>query len=275
MKKRKTWLEYAGFKLETKRRSSWFRVRKVVKRATIVLEILDSRDPLGTRSLELEMLVKDLGRTLLLVLNKTDLVPRNVISRWTKHFESKGYVVFSISAKKGGYAETLKEAVKRLARKKRMVLAIVGYPNVGKSTIINGLKGRYVAETSPIPGFTKGEKLVRVDENLLIMDTPGLIPSRKISLYKFALSGFVPPEKLKNPFTPAQEFLCEIYGSMPNVLRETYNIEAKEPCRLLELLAAKRGFLIKGGELNIDEAARTVLRDWQSGKLKYYKLPED
>jgi len=280
LRRRRSWfIRHAGFKLETKKRGSWFRVRKVVERANVVLEVLDSRDPLGTRSLELERLVKGLGKKFLLVLNKADLVPRSVVSRWTKYFESRGCIVFSVSAKKGGdiarMRETLKRVAKHLAKKKRVVVAIVGYPNVGKSTIINGFKGRYVTETSPIPGFTIGEKLVRIDEDLMVLDTPGLLPSRKLSAYKLALGEFIPPEKLRDPLNPAMRFLDEILRSMPSLLKETYGIEAKEPYSFLELLAAKRGFLIKGGEPNTDEAARTILRDWQSGKLKFYKVLED
>ncbi len=273
MRRRKTLL--ARFKLDTKRRGSWFRVRKVVERANVVLEVLDSRDPLGTRGLDLEGLIKSLGKQLLLVLNKDDLPPRKIVSRWVNYFESRGYVVFSLSAKRGKDVEILKRAVKRLVRMRPIVLAIVGYPNVGKSTIINSLKGRHVAETSPIPGFTKGEKLVRIDEDLLVLDTPGLLPSKRIGAFERALRGFTPPEKLRNPLTPSIKLLDEISNSMPNLLKKTYGIEAIESYGFLEMLAAKRGFLIKGGEPNIDEAARTILRDWQSGKLKFYKLPED
>ncbi len=271
MKRRKTPIK--GFKLKTRRKGSWFRVRKVVKKANIILEVLDSRDPLGTRSFELEKLIKRFRKKILLVLNKADLIPRNVSYRWIEYFEYGGYDVFSGSAKKDRDMEKLKNFVKRLAKKRRTILTVVGYPNVGKSTIINGLKGHYVAETSPIPGFTKGEKLVRIDEELLIVDTPGLLPSRKVGISELAIKGFIPPEKLRDPLTPTLKFLNEILSSKPEILKVTYGIEVSEPLKFLEQLAAKRGFLIKGGDLNVDDAARVILRDWQSGKLKFYRLP--
>lgn len=263
-----------SFKLETKGRGAWFRVRKVVEKASVVLEVLDARIPSATRSLDLEGLVRSLNKELLLVLSKADLVPRSAVKKWIEHFKSSGYAAIPVNAKDGKDMERLKGKVKRLVGGKEAILAVVGYPNVGKSTLINGLKGRYVAETSPVPGFTRGEKLVKVDDGLFIVDTPGILPSRRLSLSELALRGFIPPEKLRNPLTPALKLLAEILKAMPRLLEETYGVKANDPYEALRLLAARRGFLVKGGELNVDEAARVVLRDWQSGKLKFYKLPE-
>lgn len=262
------------FKLETKGRGPWFRVRKAVEKANVVLEVLDARDPSATRSPDLEGLVKSLNKKLLLVLSKADLVPRSAVKKWVERLKSSGHAAIPVNAKDGRDMERLKGKVRRLVGGKTAVLVVVGYPNVGKSTLINGLKGRYVAETSPVPGFTKGEKLVKVDDGLLIVDTPGILPSRRLSLRELALRGFVPPEKLRNPVTPALKLLSEILEAMPRLLEETYGVKAKDPYDALKFLAARRGFLVKGGELNVDEAARVVLRDWQSGKLKFYKLPE-
>ncbi|MGP3667258.1 MAG: YlqF/YawG family GTPase [Candidatus Bathyarchaeota archaeon] len=262
------------FRLKTKGKATWFRVKKVLEKANIVLEVLDSRNPLDTRSLELEKLAKSLGKKLVLVLSKTDLVPRDVVERWVNFFCLNGYNVVAVNAKNIHDIRKLKNYVKSLVKEKLVIVAVVGYPNVGKSTIINGLKGYYVAETSPIPGFTKGEKLVKIDKNLFIVDTPGVLPlTKKLGSYELVVRGFIPPEKLKNPVTPALKFLEEVLSLMPNVLRETYGVEAEEPYKFLELLAARRGFLVKGGEVNVDEAAKTVLRDWQFGKLKFYRTP--
>lgn len=260
-----------GFRLGTRRRGAWFRVERVIRRANTVLEVLDSRDPLGTRNLELERLVRRLGKRLLLVLNKADLVPRRVLDEWIGFFKSKGYTVFPVSAKRRRDLEVLGGYVREAAGRRRVVLAVVGYPNVGKSTIINGLKGRRVAETSPIPGFTRGEKMVRVDDRLLLVDTPGVLPIKRGSASSLVLRGFIPPEKLRNPVSPAVKLLEDILDSMPNLLKETYGIEGEAPDRFLEDLAAKRGFLLKGGELNVEEAARLILQDWQTGKLRFYR----
>jgi ribosome biogenesis GTPase A len=262
------------FKLRTKKRGSWFRVKKVIDRANLVLEVLDSRDPLGTKSNELEILVQRYGKKSLLVLNKTDLVPRNVIHRWIKYFESENYFVCPVNAKRRNDIKHLKKAILRISGGRRITLAVVGYPNVGKSTLINGLKGRYAAETSPMPGFTKGEKLIRIDYDFMALDTPGLLPSNRVDSFELAVKGFISPEKLQDPLSPALKLVNEILGSMPSLLEETYGITTQESIKVLEQLAAKRGRLLKGGELNVDEAARIILRDWQSGKLKFYKLPK-
>lgn len=260
-----------GFRLGTRRRGAWLRVERVIKRANIVLEVLDSRDPLGTRNLELERLARRLGKCLLLVLNKADLVPRRVLDEWIGFFKSKGYTVFPVSAKRRRDLELLGRYVREAAGRRRVVLGVVGYPNVGKSTIINGLKGRRVAETSPIPGFTRGEKMVKVDDRLLLVDTPGVLPIKRGSASSLVLRGFISPEKLRNPVSPAVKLLEDILDSMPNLLRETYGIEGGAPDRFLDDLAARRGFLLKGGEPNVEEAARLILRDWQTGKLRFYK----
>ena len=263
------------FKLRTKKRGSWFRVKKVIDRANLVLEVLDSRDPLGTKSSELEKLVQRYGKKILLVLNKTDLVPRKVIHRWMKYFESENYLVYPVNAKRRNDIKRLKNVIKRISGGRRITLAVVGYPNVGKSTLINSLKGRHAAETSPMPGFTKGEKLIRIEYNFLALDTPGLLPSNRVDSFELAVKGFISPEKLSNPLSPALKLVNEIMSSMPSLLEETYGITAQESVQVLEQLAARRGRLLKGGELDVDEAARIVLRDWQSGKLKFYKLPEN
>lgn len=261
-----------GFKLRTGERGSWFRVKRVIERANIVLEVLDSRDPLGTRNMELERLVRKHGRRLLLALNKADLVPRSVLNGWLVFFKSKGYRVFPVSAKRRRSLLSLEGYIRDAMGKRRAILAVVGYPNVGKSTIINGLKGQRVAGTSPTPGFTRGEKIVKVDDRLILVDTPGILPMGRVNPSSLALKGFISPEKLRNPLSPALKLLEEVSDSMPRLLRETYGIEGDDPYGFLEALASKRGLLLKGGELNIEEAARLVLRDWQTGKLKFYRM---
>ncbi|MBS7645361.1 MAG: GTPase [Candidatus Bathyarchaeia archaeon] len=259
-----------GFMPRTGGRGSWFRVRRIIDEANIILEVLDSRDPLGTRSLELERLVRRRGKDLLLALNKADLVPENVLNDWIGFFKSRGYRVFPLSARGRRTILPLEEYLKSTG-KRRIVLAVVGYPNVGKSTIINRLKGRRVAGTSPIPGYTRGEKMVRVDDRLILVDTPGVLPVGRTDPSSLALKGFIPPEKLRDPLTPALKLLREVLDSMPKLLSETYGIEENDPYELLEALAHKRGLLLKGGELNIEEAARLILRDWQTGKLRFYR----
>jgi ribosome biogenesis GTPase A len=267
---------YVGdFKLLTKRKGSWIRVRKIIEKATIILIVLDSRNPLGTYNIELERMAKKFHTFFMLVLNKSDLIPKNIINKWMNFFKSRGYSIISINAHKAKDIEILKKKIKHISGKRQIILAIVGYPNVGKSTIINNLKGRKIAGTSPIPGFTKGEKIVKIEDNFLIIDTPGLISSKKYSSTELVFQGGLSPDKIKNSIPAAVTLLKRISNSMPTLLKEYYGINEMEPYDFLKMFAAKRGFILKGGELNVDESARTILRDWQSGKIKFYILPDN
>ncbi|MCC6066061.1 MAG: 50S ribosome-binding GTPase, partial [Thermofilum sp.] len=134
-------------------KDAWAIVRKVVREADVVLEVVDARDPMATRSRELERMAAEEGKKLVIVINKADLVPREVLEEW-KRVLSREYPTIYVGARERLGTRFLWRIIKRVTGKRPVVVAVVGLPNVGKSTILNVLKGRHSVSTSPVPGWT-------------------------------------------------------------------------------------------------------------------------
>ncbi|MEZ0345739.1 MAG: GTPase [Infirmifilum sp.] len=252
--------------------SHWRLVRNVIRKADVIVEVVDARDPLGTRSQEIEKMADSMGKPLIIVVNKADLVPKEDVEKWARILRKERTTVF-ISATKRLGTRFLWKILSRTAVKRPIVVAIVGVPNVGKSTIINYLKGAHSVGTSPIPGYTQHVTRLRVARWLRVLDTPGVVPRR---LGELALVNALRPESLDDPVPVAVKFLELIAKKKPHLLKELYNIEWKNDGILfLEELARKRGLIGKGGTPLVEEAARIVIRDWQTGKNTFYLEPED
>ncbi|RLE56628.1 MAG: GTP-binding protein [Thermoprotei archaeon] len=252
-------------------REYWRRVRRVIDDADVVLEVVDARDPEVTRCREVENTVRRLGKQLIIVINKADLIPRDVVEKWKEYLSQEHPTVY-ISAKERKGTRKLRIAIKAVAPRLPVKVAIVGYPNVGKSTIINVLKGRYSAPTSPVPGWTRGEQIVRIHTWLIVIDTPGVVPIPSENA-DVVLRCMVPPEEIDDPVPIALELIGKVLKYTPDAFKTCLGVEGSEPMEILENYARRRGFLLKGGKLNLEEAARSLIRDWQRGKLVYYYEP--
>ncbi|HIP65464.1 MAG TPA: GTPase RsgA [Pyrodictium sp.] len=257
--------------------ASWRSIAWLIRRADVVLEVLDARDPISTRSRRLERMVKALGRKLIIVINKSDLVPRDVAEKWKKIFEDMGYYAVYMAARDHKGTRVLRRAIREVSDTTPTIVAVTGFPKTGKSTIINALKGRHAASTSPIPGspgYTKQAQLYRIGENLYMIDTPGIIPVEGGPL-ESVLRG-KPPEQLEDPVKPAMMLLERALRYNPLAVKEAYGIDETDPYKILELIALKRGWRYKTtGEPLIEEAAKAVIRDYHEGKLRFYVPPEE
>jgi len=254
---------------------AWRRVRSVLEMSDLVLEVIDARDPVETRNRRLEDLVNRLGKSLMMVINKADLVPMEVLKEWRRFLE-RDYPTVFISARDRLGTRKLIVNIKRYAPRLPVRVSVVGYPNVGKSTIINYLKGRHVAETSPVPGWTIGEQIVRAKQWLVVIDTPGVVPVEEVKDEALlVIKGAIDPSKLDDPVVPAIKLIMRIKSFNPKAFMERYGVDSEDPMELLELVGRRRGLLMRGGKVNIREAAIAVIRDWILCKLTYYYRPGD
>ncbi len=254
---------------------SWYKLRDVIARADVVLMVLDVRDPISTFSKRTEKIVKSMGKDLILVLNKCDLVPLWVSKGWANYFRRQGYKTVFISATRRYGTKKLRKAINTLVTIRPAVLAVVGYPKVGKSSIINALKGKHSAPTSPYPGtpgYTKATQLYRIGQDLYIIDTPGIIPVEGSGLE--AVIRGQPVESIENPVKVAIELIQRILSYCPKAIERAYGIKERDPLKILEQIAIRRGWIYKRTkEPNVDEAARAVIRDYHDGKIPFYIPP--
>ncbi len=257
--------------------ASWKLLASIVRRCEVILEVLDARDPISTRSRRLEQLVEKSGKKLILVLNKCDLIPRHIAEKWKRIFSNEGYTTVYMAARDHKGTRVLRRTIKAVATSLPTVVGVVGFPKTGKSTIINALKGKHSASTSSIPGspgYTRRAQLYRIDKNIYMIDTPGIIPVEGGPLE--AVIRGKPPEQLDDPVKPAIMLLERALKYNPYCVLEAYGINEKDPLKILEAIAKCRGWFYKSTrEPLIEEAARCVIRDYHEGKLLFYVPPEE
>ncbi|MEM0471886.1 MAG: GTPase RsgA [Sulfolobales archaeon] len=238
----------------------------------IVFEILDARIPEYLRNRFLERVAMNNGKRLVLVLNKSDLVPRSVISEWINYYRDRGLECIATSASTGDI-----RAVKRILREagREIMASFFGAPKVGKSSLVNTLKGKKSATVSRYPGtpgYTKGIQVYRIYRNVYIIDTPGSLPIDADRLEMIIRTR--PPEKIENPLGIAIELIERIERIMPGSIERAYGVSGK-PLEILEVLAIKRGWILRGsGEPNIEEAAREIIRSYLDGRIRFYTKPD-
>ncbi len=248
-------------------------VKDVIRTSDIVLEVVDARFIDKTRNLEMEKYVLEMGKKLIFVLNKADLISVNELKMNYDLDSIKPYVLFSNKNRVGRtrLKTMLKIEVKKMKLTMKARVGVIGYPNTGKSSLINALAGRKGASTSAQAGHTRGAQKIRLTEDILLLDTPGVFLESEHpdldggDLNKHTHIGVKTYDKVKDP-----DFLVmELMNSHPGKFEELYGIEANGDSELLlEEIGKRRHFLKKGGVVDIQRAARAVLKDWQDGKIR-------
>nr|XP_027201355.1 nucleolar GTP-binding protein 2-like [Dermatophagoides pteronyssinus] len=262
----------------------WGELYKVIDSSDILLQVLDVRDPLGTRCYFLEKFVakEKPFKHVVLVLNKCDLVPKWVTLRWVSLL-SKEYptVAFRSSLHrpfgKKSLIGLLRQFADGLKNRKNVTVGLVGYPNVGKSSVINTLRGKKVCNVAPIPGETKVWQYVDLTKRLYLLDCPGVVKEVGEGDADVAkvVKGVVRAEKLADP--------CEYIDAIIKLVGvekflQHYKLPAAlagyaDALEVLEALAQKLGLLGKGGEPLSAQAAVRVIFDLQRAKLPYFCAP--
>jgi len=251
-------------------------VKDLINKSDVILEIIDVRAINKTRNFELEKLVKSKEKMLIKIINKVDLINLNELKKNIELKDLEPYVLYSVKNKIGRHRlqEKIKVEVKKL--KLPFLIArvgIIGYPNTGKSSIINSLVGGKRAKTSSESGFTKAIHKIRFSKNIVLLDSPGVIPETEdsnISLRDFkkhAQIGVRTYDKIKNPDLVVHELMKE----RPDVLQDYFHIKTEDSEDFLVKLSKKLNFLKKGGEVDINRAARIVIKTYQQGKIRREK----
>lgn len=267
--------------------SPWACVERVIISCDVIIEVLDARFPEETRSPEFEQLVRNKRKDLIILLNKADLVNKSSRENIRASIDYHPTLLFSAKARwareKARFFRTIITLVKKpLGRDGRIRVGFVGFPNTGKSSIINFLAHRHVARTSTVSGFTRGVQWIspagRWKGTVLFMDTPGAIPlkNRIPELEgELLMTGALSPDKTRDPIFAAETILAKFLekGHTGRLSLFTHyglddvpeNVSAHT---VLELVGRRRGRLCKGGTVDFKETAKIVLRDWQSGKIR-------
>ena len=253
-----------------------------IKLIDLVIELVDARVPLSSRNPDIDELGKNKSR--LILLNKADLADKSANKKWGEYFQSKGYFVQEVDSRSGAgmkaisaiIQEACKEKIERDRKrgiKNRPVRAmVVGIPNVGKSTFINTYAGKACAKTGNKPGVTKGKQWIRLNKNVELLDTPGILwpkfEDQAVGL-RLALIGSINDEIL-NIDELAMELITFLRKQYPGTLEKRFQLEESEEksaVQILEEIARVRGCLLRGGELDYGKASKLLMDDFRSGKL--------
>ena len=233
-------------------------VHKVIEKSDIVLEILDARFIDETKNREIEYKVKNRNKILIQVINKCDYVDKSHLDEIKGELEN---CVFISATKRFGIT-LLRQKIRALAKKKKIkkpIVGVVGYPNVGKSSIINVLKGKGSAKTSPEAGFTKGAQYLKVGNDFLMIDTPGVIARGKNNEEELVLIGAKNPYAMKDPDLAVIKLLKD----NPGLIEKRYGVEIKEDKEeTIEDIALKLNLKKKGNLPDVDRVSRKILQDW-------------
>ncbi|KAF2867870.1 NUC091 domain-containing protein [Massariosphaeria phaeospora] len=257
----------------------WNELYKVIDSSDVILHVLDARDPLGTRCRSVEQYMKNEAphKHLVFVLNKVDLVPSRVAAAWVRYL-SKEYPCLAFHANinnsfgKGSLIALLRQFSSLHSDRKQISVGLIGYPNTGKSSIINTLRKKKVCTVAPIAGETKVWQYVTLMKRIYLIDCPGIVPpAMGESDETLLLRGSVRVENVEYPAQYVDAILARV---QPKHLQRTYDVKGYENAtEFLELLCRKAGRLLKGGEADLDGCGKMVINDWIRGKLPWFTPP--
>ncbi|CAI5523224.1 unnamed protein product [Closterium sp. Naga37s-1] len=262
-------------------RRIWGELFKVLDSSDVVVQVLDARDPLGTRCTYLERHLRDKcpHKHLLLLLNKCDLVPSWVAKGWLRAL-SREYPTLAFHASitnpfgKGSLLSLLRQVARLKSDKQAISVGFIGYPNVGKSSVINTLRTKKVCSVAPVPGETKVWQYITLMKRIFLIDCPGVVyADARDSETNAVLKGVVRVANLEDADQHIPDVLARV---KPAYLTRAYGIDKWEDATdFLSQMAKRTGKLLKGGEPDVQTAAKMVLHDWQRGKIPFFTPPPD
>lgn len=277
---------------DSSKRAFYREFQQVLENSDVILEILDARDPLGSRVRVAEELVAASGgrKRIVLVLNKIDLVPRQAVAQWLTYLRKElptiAFRASTATAAVGSAigmgeclgADTLIQLLKNYCRsqdiKTSVRVGVIGYPNVGKSSLINSLKRSKVCKVGATAGVTTASQEIHLDRNITLLDCPGIVfasPRDSTEMAELFLRNCLKIEQLEDPVAPVELILSK---TNPETLMTLYTIPRFHNVGgFLAAVAQRMGRLKKGGIPNIEAAAKIILGDWNRGKIPFYTRP--
>lgn len=245
-------------------------VRDVITKADVLLEVVDARFPDETRNSEVEKEIIRLNKPFIIVINKCDLVSKEKLDKAKARLSKIAPTVFISSKDRSGTTMLRHQILASACIKGRDILVgTLGYPNVGKSSVINGVTGRHRAGTSPISGHTKAVQHVNAGSHIMFIDTPGVIPFDENDEYVQGLLGMKDATHLRDPIGVALKIIEKTLAENKATLESFYSItlETQDSYPVLEQIGRKCNFLQKKGEIDEMRTATRIICDWQNGLL--------
>ena len=258
-----------------------------IKLIDLVIELVDARVPMSSRNPDIDELGKNKAR--LILLNKADLADEKQTEEWIGYFRGKGYSAVKVNSRKGGGIKSIQGVIQEACKEKierdrkrgilnRPVRAmVVGIPNVGKSSLINRLIGKASTKTGDKPGVTRGKQWLRIKGDAELLDTPGILPPKfedQTVAVKLAYTGAIKDEIMNTELLAYS--LCDyLRDNYPNELCTRYKLDTVEGLKgyeVLEKIGKKRGFVISGGEIDMERAANMVLDELRGAKIGHITL---
>lgn len=263
------------------------RLEPYVRSSDVVIEVCDARAPFSSRNPLLQELTERKPRCL--IFSKNDMADPLVTKAWEEHFLEEGLPSLAIDLKKEKLVNSLKilfkneiddkraKEEKRGMKKQPLRLLIVGIPNVGKSTLINNLAGRKAAISGNKPGVTRGEQWIKINEDFITLDTPGILPMNYLDKEQAIHLAFL--GSMKQEILPIDDLANQLIDFLrsfyPKSLQKRYQIDDLsiiENNAVLESIGQKKGYLGVGGQVDMSKSALTLLKDFSDGLLGRYSL---
>lgn len=270
---------FPGHMTKTKRQ-----IQASLKLVDAVAEILDARIPLSSKNPDLQKLIQNKPKVVL--LNKCDMANQTATSRWIDYYASLGITAIAVDCKSGKGLNKFAPAVNNVLSERRerlkakgmvnpmLRIMIVGIPNVGKSSFINRVAKQNRAKVEDRPGVTRGNQWYSIAKNIEMLDTPGVLWPKfddKIVGERLAFTGAVKDQILDTELLAVRllDFLRSLKPAdfIARFKLEDIDLDAIDSYELLNVIGKKRGMLISGGEIDTERAAIMLLDEFRSGKL--------